>query len=349
MADILRLLKQGFFPGKYPLYLVAKNEPDKSAQEEIDSHCRDLTPEQLNLLGEERGFAAGIYLPTPDSIVLVPNNKTRTGVIDFIERWLVSADLPKDVRRPWDEFSAYAALHGPREAQKMRRGQYNAIKYWVIQKRRELVADIYSHHEKDVAESIVQWAELAPFKPDQLGFFGGKIYEWEKYLYGPAYPIEACAREAREEAGIHPSWSMLVHTNIEDPTATFEKWFFWVIEATDLPKKIEPAPEITPPVQIAKDGVKGETDPPIEISISLLRQQNIYWSHAQVLLKHLKWLVEVAGQAEYADSYNVLRENFGVSFRPQRVIVAPEKPVEVVDDSWEAVMQSVTRPRQLAA
>jgi hypothetical protein len=346
--EVLKMLKRGIFPGKIPLYLVAKNEPDRTAQEEIESHCRGLTATQLEELGGERGFAACIYMRTPDTIALVPNNKTRTGVLEFAGMWDSQVGLPKEVKRAWQEYCQYATEHGADEAHKMRRGQFSTIKRWVIQKRKDLVAKIYEEYGKNLGAEIVEWADLKAFKPDKLGFMGGKIYDWEKFLFGPAYPLEACAREAREEGGIHPLWSMLVHTNVEDPDATFEQWFFWIIEATDLPKsKVDT--EEKPPVQISKEGVKGETDPPIEIEISRLNQDNFYWSHAQVLIKHLKWLVEVAGQAEYLESYNALRRNFGVSFRRVRPVVAPEKPIEVADTSWESVMQSVTRPRQLAA
>ncbi len=146
--------------------------------------------------------------------------------------------------------------------------------------------------------------------------------------------MEAFARESREEGGIHPLWSVLIETNIESPTATYEQWFFRILEAR---------------FDLNTDGVKGETDPPIEIPLAHLNQRNFYWSHAQVLLRHLQWLVETAGQEEYSQSYDALRRNFGTSFRPRPVRVAPEKPTDVVDDSWETVMNSVTRPRQLQA
>lgn len=328
MQSIVHRLKKGVFPGYTAHYLEAKNAPDKTAQELIEARCGRLSLAEMDALSIERGYAAGIYMPTPDNIVLVWNNKTRTGVEHFAEAWdRGGAGLPKDVRAAWREFSEYKAEHGADAAHRMRHRAFSLVRDWVLWKRKELVSDTKMRYDATTAEQIIEYLDLRPFKPDKFGFFGGRIYDWEKFLYGPAYPLEAFARETREEGGIHPLWSMLVETNCGKPNAQYEQWFFWIIESTFV---------------LQTEGVKGETDAPVEMPIAKLNQKNFYWSHAKILLKHLQWLVEVAGERAYAESYATLKQNFGQSLRPRIVPKEPDKPVVSIDESWEDVMGSVT-------
>lgn len=225
----------------------------------------------------KNGFVGGYYFPSPSTLDVVWNLKTKATMIEYLKTNVNPFRLTEQV---YLDFEKVRFLPGE-------------ISYWVTQ----------------------EWRKngIKSPKRDAWGVPGGQIeqidFDAAALLGQPEkYAEFSIIRETKEESGriivrevagvrkvLFESFAVFYEKDRLNPKERYENNFFWVRDADG---------------ELKKEGFKDETEAPEIVSIFRLRPSNFYPKHAHALHTLLVHMVYNLGMQEYRPALNHIESTF---------------------------------------